>query len=410
MRVHLPLLFLAAACSSASSPSSPSTPAPTGPVDPPPAATTAPTPAPPPSLSRPDARRLTKLGGPVLAKPVLVPLFWEDDPDRAKTEALLANLPGSDYWKILEEYGVGDITVAPSVTIATTSPASFSLETIATTIAGLADGTHAPKPDGTQLYAIYFPGQMRVLNPDGSDFCVTTGGSAYHDSSTGQPVDFAYAVTPRCTEAFDEFTIGATHELFEAATDPFPLKNPAWAGTDPGHAGFRGEVGDLCDYGGPANANGVAMFGTRVERFFSNAKAAKGGDPCLPDLGLPYFDAEPVPSDDVTISDIVLGDVHGRGVRVASGASKTIPVMLYADRTLPAWKVSTSVVAQSTMQASTSVTASLDRSTGSAGDVLSLTIKRVAPSDASGDVVFLYSASGSGNSELAWSDTIYVGQ
>ena len=56
-------------------------------------------------------------------------------------------------------------------------------------------------------------------------------------------------------------------------------------------------------------------------------------------------------------------------------------------------------------QPSTSIKASLDKTTGSAGDVLTLTIERIAPADDSGDVVFLYSET----SSVAWSDTIYVG-
>src|SRR5262245_8492589 len=64
----------------------------------PPPATPDATPPPPP---RPEARRLANLAGPVLASPVVVPLFWGDDADRAKTEALLGALHGSDYWKLL---------------------------------------------------------------------------------------------------------------------------------------------------------------------------------------------------------------------------------------------------------------------------------------------------------------------
>ena len=404
MRFGIPLLLLTViGCSSASTSSTHSHPEGTTPPSP---TATATTPPDVPALyaSRPDARKLTKLSGSVLTSPVIVPLFWGDDADRATTEALLANLPGSDYWKLLEEYGVGDVKVTPSVTIAATSPASYDLNDVEATIAALADGTQAPKPDGTQIYAIYFPKQMTVLS-GGSNFCTNGIGDAYHESSVGRPVDFAYAVSPRCFGA-DEFSVAATHELLEASTDPYPLTTPAWAGTDPGHVGFRGEVGDLCDYGGSMSAPGIAMFGTRVERVFSNAKAMAGGDPCLPSLGLPYFDAEPVPVDDVTVSDFVLGDLPGRGVRVANGASKTVSVVLYADRSLPAWKVSAETLANSTEQASTSIKASLDRATGAAGDVLTLTIERTAPSDDYGDVVFLYSSNGS----VMWTDTIYVGQ
>src|SRR4051812_12852643 len=66
-------------------------------AEPPPAAVppgTNPTKPPPATPVRPDGRRLTKLSGPVMAKPVVVPIFWADDPDRERTEQLLASLPG----------------------------------------------------------------------------------------------------------------------------------------------------------------------------------------------------------------------------------------------------------------------------------------------------------------------------
>jgi hypothetical protein len=98
--------------------------------------------------------------------------------------------------------------------------------------------------------------------------------------------------------------------------------------------------------------------------------------------------------------------MSGRGVRVPSGQSKTIPVVLYADRALPAWKVSAQAIALSTQQLSTSISATLDRGTGAAGDVLSLKIARLAPADEYGDFVMIFSS----NDAVAWTDTIYVGE
>src|SRR5437899_374903 len=125
---------------------------------------------------------------------------------------------------------------------------------------------------------------------------------------------------------------------------------------------------------------GTEMFGTRVERVFSNSKAEKGGDPCLPDVNLPYFDAAPVPKDDVTVSDFILGPTPGRGVRVPVGTSKTIPLVLYADRPVPAWTVSASAMLAGTFQSSDAIKATLDRQRGAAGDVLTLKIERIASS------------------------------
>jgi hypothetical protein len=370
------------------------------PTAPPPDVTTTPTPppAPPSAPSRPDGRRLTKLSGPVLANPVVVPIFWGDDPDRAGVEAMLAQLPGSSYWKLLAEYGVGDVKVQPSVTVAPISSASFSLNDVEATLAPfLADA------DGTQIYALMIPKATSVTNTDGSPFC--NSGYGYHESAMKGAVEYSYAVSAHCDPTVAGFTVTVTHELIEAATDPLPLTKPAWAGTDPGHVGFRGEIGDLCDFGGSLRGMGAPMFGTKVERVFSNTKAAKGGDPCLPDIGLPYFDAAPIPSDDVTVSDFVLGSTTGRGVKVPVGKSKKIPLVLYADRDVPEWTVNASAIANM-VQESTSIKATLDRQRGKAGDVLVLTVQRVASSGDAGDLVLINSI----GDTAQWFDTLAVSE
>ncbi len=324
------------------------------------------------AMIAPAGRRIVDVGGPVLAHPTIVPLVYGDDADWPRTEALLAALPGSDYWKLFGEYGVGDVTLAPSVQVAATAPATLSDATIEQTIAPFTTGGAGPLSDGTQIYTLIIPQQTTLQESDGSDFCGY--GGAYHESSASSTPSFVFAIVPHCSKSdFDSFAVALTHELMEAATDPLPLVTPAWADTDPGHVGYRGEVGDLCDYGGMLSGAGAPLFGTRVERLFSNAAAAKGSDPCVPALGVPYFNAAPVPTDDVRIDDFVLGKVTGRGVKLAVGETKT-------------------------------VTTSLDRDMGEAGDVLTMTVTRTAHASGGGDILFVYSADG----KEFWTDTILV--
>lgn len=349
----------------------------------------------------PAPRQLVKLPGPVLAHPTVIPVFFGDDPERPRTEMVLQSLVGSDYWKNLGEYGVGDIAIGPSVVLADTAPAKFSLEGIDTTVSSLWTRAvnPAPAPDGTQIYALFFPQQTELDQVDGSRFC--SSGGAYHDS---HGTDYAYAITPHCGPSFDDYMISATHELIEAATDPYPLVSPAWAGADPAHVGFRGEVGDLCDYGGKLNGGGIALLGTRVERIFSNARAKTGHDPCVPDLGLAYFGAAPEAKDDIKVQDVVLGAVPGKGVNVKVGQTVTVTVDLYSDQKLTPWEVSVDTMDLSTHQASTKIEATLDRTKGENGEKLHLTISRKAKSSG-GDLVFLRSVS----KQSFFSDSIYVG-
>ena len=349
------------------------------------------------------ARRLEKLPGPVLPLPVIIPVFFGDDAERARTETLLQQLPGSAYWKQLAEYGVGNVTIGASVVIADVAPATYSLEAIDTKVSALwTRATNpAPAPDGTQIYAVFLPTQTTLLQVDGSPFC--SAGGAYHDS---KGTSFAYAITPHCSQSFDEFALSATHELIEAATDPYPLVTPAWAGADLAHIGDRGEVGDLCDYGGKiGGGGGIAMFGTTVERVFSNVRAAAGHDPCIPDLGVPYFGAAPVVSDDVRVNDFVLGDLPAKGALVKVGDSKTITVELFSDRKVAPWNVAVQTVDLATFGPSTNITASLDRAKGENGEKLHLTVTRTAASQL-GDKIQLVSTS----SEAVWTDSLFVGQ
>ena len=348
-------------------------------------------------------RQLVRLAGPVLQHPVVIPVFFGDDADRAKTEALLKSLPGSDYWKQLQEFGVDDITIGESFVIGDVAPTTYSLADISTKVSALwtrADNP-APTPDGTQIYAVFFPTQTTLLQEDGSEFCLA--GGAYHDS---KDTAFAYAITPHCSSSFDEFSLSATHELIEASTDPYPLVNPAWAGADPAHIVDRGEVGDLCDYGGKVGAyGGIPMFGTIVERVYSNARAATGHDPCIPDLGVAYFGAAPVAPDDLTISDFILGSRPAKGAHIAVGQTETIDLQLYSDQPYAPWQVEVRATDLATYDTSRNLTFDLDRTSGVNGDTLKLTITRTGASGG-GDLLRIYSAS----KEAIWTDSLYVSE
>jgi hypothetical protein len=138
---------------------------------------------------------------------------------------------------------------------------------------------------------------------------------------------------------------------------------------------------------------------------FSNARAAAGHDPCIPDLGVPYFGAAPVVKDDLHVTDIVLGSLPATGALVKVGESKTIDVELFSDRKIAPWNVSVQTQDLATFGPSDAITATLDRTKGENGEKLHLTITRHAASQM-GEKIQLVSAS----SAAAWTDSLYVGQ
>src|SRR5262249_2704509 len=97
---------------------------------------------------------------------------------------------------------------------------------------------------------------------------------------------------PRCDSDKDSLTTAASHELTEAATDPYPeygsmgydlIKKSPW-----NPAG--GEIADLCEF-----VSGVPEGSYTVTRAWSNENAKLGQQPCVPvptdNADIPYFNA-----------------------------------------------------------------------------------------------------------------------
>src|ERR1051326_8430483 len=71
-----------------------------------------------------DAPQLVDMGGGVLATPKVQPIFFAgDDAMQAQTEPFLTQLAASDYWTTTtSEYGVGALTVLPTIVLTDTPP------------------------------------------------------------------------------------------------------------------------------------------------------------------------------------------------------------------------------------------------------------------------------------------------
>ena len=345
-------------------------------------------------------------GGPILNKPIWVPVFFANEDPAMKMQILdfLGKVGTSQYWSdALSEYGVGPGATWPAVVeLQETPPASLTDQEIQIWLAGKldADDPALPAAKANMIYVLHYPSGTTITLPSGfngtSTSCVEFGGyhSDVHLDTNHFKTDVVYAVIPRCDQfgkfsGIDAITTTESHELAEAATDPYPQTNPAYQQVDSDHLYWMlalggGELGDMC----AQEPNGFAQFGDLpyvVQRVWSNDAAAAGHDPCRPvPSQTAYFNAIPDFKDTVTIN---LGqEITMPGIQVPVGQSKTVDLDLFSDGdTGGSWSVKVldfSAIAGGP----SSATYSLDRNRGQNGEKLHLTIKSTRKSQYGADI------------------------
>jgi hypothetical protein len=285
---------------------------------------------------------------------------------------------GTTYWTAAtSEYGVHAGTAATPIHLAETAPTTITDQGIESWLKGKLDGTHPEfgTPNSNTLYIIFYP-QGTTISLQGQPSC-TGGWGGYHSNTrltNGTLV--AYAVVPSCdvgVGVLPTTTGSVSHEMIEAATDPFPQNQPAYSFVDQNHLVWEmillGEVGDMCAQD-PAAFFTPPGYTYRVQRTWSNVAAAAGHDPCQPSLpNEVYFNAVPQLNDTVTIT--VQGQsVTTKGVQIAVGQNKTIGVDLFSDAARNTWSVTATDLNQMDLSFSWS------RTSGNNGDTLNLTITR----------------------------------
>ena len=312
-------------------------------------------------------------GGPVLAAPKIVPIFFTgDDTMRVQVESFLGQLVGSTYWTaIASEYGVGALTLAPSIVVTDAAPTTDDL--LQTYLQAHVGVGNWPANDGHTIYTVFLP--TGNFSSAFGTACVNYGG--FHEEING----IVYALLPRCTSAtltqLDYVTFATSHELLEAATDPFPYSNPAYNYTDDDDAIWQltpgGELGDMCEYGDGVRQRLIGNF--MVQRQWSNQSAAAGHDPCVPALATPYVNASThLPSISV---DFGGGPVMTRAVQVPLGMTKMVDIDMYSDAPAPDWQVEVYDVASKYRGTSPELALTLDHASGHNGDKLHLSIQRL---------------------------------
>lgn len=327
-------------------------------------------------------------GGAVLAQPRVVPIFYASDPMAAQIGQFLSALASSSYWgQATSEYGVGALTLAPSVVLPGPPPGTMADKEIQALIASniAADGGTWPAPTPGTIYA-YFPSDAVTVTMDGSGgatlvSCTNFGGyHSYVDLGHGSSAE--YSVVARCSDylgqgGLDFVTMAATHEFAEASTDPtgagyanVDLAGSGWAITAGG-----AEVGDLCklDPTAPITPPDVGFL---VQRIWSNAAAAAGQDPCVP---APPGDAYVLGVPELVQTEIYPGQ-YAMGLSVPPGSSATVNVHFYSDApAMGTWTLeATEPDVPQLPDPAHQLSFTFDRAQGQRGDVVHLTVARAA--------------------------------
>jgi hypothetical protein len=292
----------------------------------------------------------------VMMTPNVVPIFFANDPQQAQIEQFLTELKTSTYWPTATaEYGVGSITVAPSIVVTDPLPVMVSDDQIQTWLATYLDGTHAgwPAINLNNIYAVFYQAATTVTATFGGTTvetgCQYFGG--YHEEGAEGNLDaggvpFVYAVLPRCTSfggltGIDVTTGTLSHEIVESATDPLVNTNPAYDALDENHVVWDfaplPEIGDMCAYEPQSFQKLVGSF--VVQRIWSDNAAMAGGDPCVPPLpSTPYYNATPVLPDTVTLTSD--GQTYSTpGIAIPVGQTKMMSIQFFSSAPTPAWTV-----------------------------------------------------------------------
>jgi hypothetical protein len=293
-------------------------------------------------------------GGAVLKNPVIVTVTFPGDTNADQLEAFGDAVGAGQYWKdVTSEYAVAAATSGTEhhVRLTDAAPASITdteLATFVATSVGKAEGGWPVPATGNVVYIVYLP-RTTTLMLQGKSAC-SQGVGGYHDSTKVNNVSTAYAIVPRCGYSdFDHITLSASHELAEAATDPYPRSRPAWSGFREEDLAweffqqFQSENGDACEFYRDSDlAANESDVGFSVQRQWSNASAKGGHDPCVPAIkGSKYFNVTPLALDDIDVDLSSLGGdiTTSKGIKVKVGEPRQIPLGFYSDGALGPWTI-----------------------------------------------------------------------
>jgi hypothetical protein len=320
-------------------------------------------------------------GGPVLTAPKVKTISYAADPRGVLFDAFAQELTTTSYWSTTtSEYGVGPLEASAPVHLSGTPPASLedfdvrSLLIVNTTGSAPAWGAS----DSNTIYTFLVPPNVPFTGGGGS-CCGRYDG--YHSETFTGTKKVSYAIICACSffngankTDVDNMTTTTSHELVEAATDPFIASAPAFHAADFQHAAWtilsEGEVADMCEFN--EDAQFIPSDGTfPVQRTWSNAAALAGQNPCVPAPKL-YAGAAPILPDTAPV--VGPATYMTPVVKIAEDTTGVVDVPIYTsgimgDVTVVAYDANPYLGTFPEMDMS------FDRPGGNNGDVLKLSIK-----------------------------------
>jgi hypothetical protein len=333
-------------------------------------------------------------GGPVLASPRVMPISYGADPYGQLLDALAQQLTLTSYWSMTtSEYGVGALTRATPVHLSDPIPASLNDVAVRSLVIANTSGASPAwgAADTNTIYTLLVPESVSFISSSGA-CCGSFGGyhSEVHVGSTRVP----YAIVCTCSQFdgrqntdVDAITVTASHELVEAATDPYVMSAPAYRDADVDHAVWtiltEAELADMCEL--QSDKQFVPPGGTLpVQRTWSNKAALAGSDPCVPAPAL-SAGASLVLPDAVEVTG--LQRYQTLGVKVALGRSATIDVPVFTNGVMEPFTVRAVDAIPKYSGGPPLLDLKLDREIANNGDVLKLTITpRIFNQNVKGDM------------------------
>jgi hypothetical protein len=338
-------------------------------------------------------------GGPNLYAMKIVTVTFASDAWRDDMRAFDDALVVSDWWKLVGHSYTIDVGTSGGYAELpdTVSNKSIDNSTDIQPFLQTQLANHAlPAPDAQTLYVLYYPASTKIFY-NGDQSC-SSGLEGFHSAMSvqlgAQSMDVPYVVVPRCTTAEADLTFAASHEIMEAASDPFASMNKVgWYILE--NNAFTGPGGDeIVDICAPER---VTTGGYTLSRSWSNEAAAASHDPCQPsDPNRIFYGAVP-DTETVTVKDSAETHSSDGYVTLARGSSKDVLVVVFSEAALPS-DLALSVVLPSSARG---VTASLSKSSGHNGTELIMTMS--ASSDAAtGDFSFAVRAQRSASDFVMW--------
>jgi hypothetical protein len=334
-------------------------------------------------------------GGPVIAKPRIVPIFFAADPLLPDLETFYSKLGTSTYLPSgLAEYGVGKPTFTPPVLRNDAAPIATDDGAASSWLVGQIASGALPAADGSTIYSLVFPGATLVtagmIGPYAGSYPWTLCGSVSEATQTSDGTLVPFVLSALCdggtggaSDVASE-TDNQSYALVTAITNPGWLENPAysdvsWSGS--GWTMFAGPyISTLC--GGfirQESSEIPADLGYLVQVLWSNAAARHGHDPCALPSAPPavYFNAAP------DIAGVATPYGMTKGVIIPPGGEVTIPVRLFSDGPMAAWTLGAAERADVLPDANGLLSFAFDKPTGRNGDVRQLTVHRAVAPDGS---------------------------